>query len=637
MKVSKAWLQTYFKEPLPDTEELVRRITFGIFEVESVEKKDDDDVLDIKVLPDRSSYCLSHRGIAREVAALLGRELLKDPLREPLSRMPTLPTLRVSIEDVALCSRYSVALIEGVSVGPSPAWLKTYLETLGQRSINNIVDATNFVMLNLGEPLHAFDAGKLEKEEGSNAYHIHVRNAKAGEKITTLTGETYDLDFAHLLITDAVKDTPIGIAGIKGGKVAEITNETKDIIIEAAHFNYVSIRKTSRALKLVTDASVRFQNEPSSALVPFALRDVVALILEIAGGTLVGATESGSAPAPHMPVSVSSVEIHNLLGSNISVDELETIFKRLGFAFVREGETFSITPPFERTDLTIAEDIIEEVGRVYGYEHIPGKLPPTPSQAPLVNKQIYWSEKIRATLTELGFSEIYTYTLCERGEVELLNPLASDKAYMRRTLTDGMLKALTQNAYNAPLLGLPLVKIFELGTVFTKESEELSLCLGARNTSGKASKMDEAVRDAIVRLGSALGTPLEAEVKNGIAEIFIGRIIDTLAVPEAYDPIPARTQKTFAPFSSFPFMLRDIAIWMPEQTDVRELEQTIREKASDLLVRLDLFDTFTKDGRTSYAFHLVFQSCERTLNDVEINMIMERITGALKKNGGEVR
>lgn len=637
MKVSRAWLQTYFKEPLPDTEELVRRITFGIFEVEGVEKKGDDDVLDIKVLPDRSSYCLSHRGIAREIASLLGRELLTDPLREPLSEMPTLSTLRVSIEDTALCSRYNAAFVAGVHVGPSPAWLKTYLETLGQRSINNIVDATNFVMLNLGEPLHAFDAEKLGKEEESGAYHIRVRNAKVGEEITTLTGETYTLDSAHLLITDAVKDIPIGIAGIKGGKVAEITNETKDIIIEAAHFNYVSVRKTSRALKLVTDASVRFQNEPSGALVPFALRDVVALILEIAGGALIGAAEEGSAPAPQVPVSVSSAEINNLLGSDISADEVDAIFKRLGFSFVREEETFSVIPPFERADLTIAEDVTEEVGRVYGYENIPGKLPPAPSQVPLVNKQMYWSEKIRAMLTELGFSEIYTYTLCERGEVELLNPLASDKACMRGTLTEGMSKALAQNAYNAPLLGLPLVKIFELGAVFTKENEELSLCLGARNISGKASKADEAVQDAIARLGSALGAPLEAEVKNGIAEISIGRVIDTLAAPEAYDTVPERTQKIFAPFSSFPFMLRDIAVWVSETVSAGELEQTIREKAGDLLAQLELFDTFTKNGRTSYAFHLVFQSFERTLTDGEINTIMKNINDALKEKGGEVR
>lgn len=636
MKASKAWLQTYFSEPLPETDELVRLITFGIFEVEGIEQRGDDDVLDIKVLPDRSSYCLSHRGIAREIGVLLGRSLTRDPFLEPLPSFPETDEFIVSVENPALCPRYSASLIRGVKVGPSPEWLKKSLETLGQRSINNVVDATNYVMLNLGEPLHAFDAGKLTKKDG--VYHIAVRGGKPEEKITTLTGETYTAGQEHLLIVDGVRDIPIGIAGIKGGKDAEITAGTTDIVLEAANFNSVSVRKTSRALKLITDASVRFQNAPSPRLVPYAMRDTIALIKEIAGGELAGTAECAAPLSESTPVAVSLGDINAVLGTRLSAEGAEAIWKRFGFAYVREGDRFTITPPFERSDITIKEDLIEEIGRVYGYEHIAAMLPPKPERRPEMDKRFYYGEKIRHTLTDLGFSEVYTYTLCEQGSIELENPLAADKAFLRAALEGGLRKALALNLYHAPLLGLDTVKLFELGTVFTEEGEHLSLALSVAPVRGKKSQADDLLRAALVKLGEVLGATLDAPVREGLCELDTDALIAALPQPAAYDPLGATAPpKPFVPFSSFPFVLRDIAVWMPEDVDARTLEETIRDKAGDLLARLDLFDTFSKDGRTSRAFHLVFQSCEKTLTDEEINMLMEKIVDVLNEKGGEVR
>ena len=256
MKVSLSWLQTYFDTPLPKAEEISDALTFHAFEIE----ESSGDMLDVKVLPNRAADCLCHCGLAKELSAILDISLKSDPLRDLLPKFPKTDVLTVTIEDPKKCLRYMGAVVKGVKVGPSPAWLKKALETVGQRSINNIVDATNYVMLNIGQPLHAFDAAKLTQKDGK--YAIGVRNAKEGEMFTTLSNETFTLKSNVLLITDANVDSAIGIAGIKGGKAAEVTANTTDIIIESANFDGTTTRRAAQTLKLFTDASVRFQNRP---------------------------------------------------------------------------------------------------------------------------------------------------------------------------------------------------------------------------------------------------------------------------------------------------------------------------------------------------------------------------------------
>src|SRR6185369_9129230 len=280
MKISLNWLQKYFDAPLPDGEKIADAYTFHAFEIDAIE----GDMLDVKVLPNRAADALSHRGLAKELSAILDVPVAKDPLRDPLPtwNLGGSTSLSVEIEDPKKCLRYIGAVVKGVKVGPSPAWLKEALEAVGQRSINNVVDATNFVMLDVGQPLHAFDAKKLDEKGGG--YAIGVRSAKEGEKITTLTGEEYELTPNIVLITDANADAPIGIAGIKGGKRAEVTSETTDIVVESANFDGTTTRRAAQALKLFTEASQRFQNRPSPELAAYGMRDVLALITEIAGG-----------------------------------------------------------------------------------------------------------------------------------------------------------------------------------------------------------------------------------------------------------------------------------------------------------------------------------------------------------------
>ena len=595
MKVSLNWLQKYFDVPLPDAEKIADAYTFHAFEIDEIK----GDLLDIKVLPNRAADCLCHRGLAKELSAILDKPLVKDPLREAFPEFPKTGTLTVEIKDPKKCLRYMGALVKGVKVAPSPDWLREALEAVGQRSINNIVDATNYVMLNIGQPLHAFDAAKLAQKDG--AYAIGVRNAKAGEKMTTLTGEEYELVPSIQLITDAHTDTAIALAGIKGGKAAELTNETTDIIVESANFDGTTTRRAAQALKLFTDASTRFQNRPSPELAAYGMRDVLALIQKIAGGEVASVVDEypvlASAPMPNAEVSVSLAKINDVLGSNFTQTEVENVFKRLGLPAVCEGSTFTVTPPFERTDLTIPEDLVEEVGRIIGYDNIPPKELPAGADAP-DQARYRGLERMKDQLVEQGFIEVSTQSFAKKGDVMLANPLDKNMPALRTSLESNVNDALVRAKQYAPLVLAPnqKPKLFEVGTVFPKEGERLEIA----TTEPCSSSLE--VRDA----------------------------------PEY---APARYELgAYQPFSIYPFIVRDIALWVPSGMDDGYTMSIIRENAGDLLVRLDQFDRFEKEGRVSLAFRLVFQSMSRTLTDEEVNNIMEEVaTKTLRAAGYEVR
>src|SRR3990167_738045 len=287
MKISKQWLDTFFNAPLLEASILADALTFHAFEIDGVEKVGNDDVLDVKVTPNRGHDALSHRGIAKELSAILKLPLANDPFAVRPLLAPV--TTDVSVElSSKLCKRYIAGYIKGVKVGPSPEWLKTRLEAVGQRSINNVVDATNFVMFNIGQPLHAFDAGKL------GSLKIGVRAAKDGEVMVALDKKEYTLGRSTLVITAA--DAPVGIAGVKGGMPAAINETTKDIVIESANFDGVSVRKTAQALRLRTDASARFEQVLSPEIAAHGMQAVAALIQELAGGELAGFADVYSEP-----------------------------------------------------------------------------------------------------------------------------------------------------------------------------------------------------------------------------------------------------------------------------------------------------------------------------------------------------
>ncbi len=641
MKVLHDWIKEYTGASTPSPKEIDDLLTFHAFEVEAIEEVGESAVIDVKVLPDRSSDCLSHRGIARELATLLATPLVNDPLSTQVTLLPITEKLHVTIEDTKKCRRFTGALIDGVTIKESPAWLKVRLLALGQRSINNVVDATNYVMLGLGQPLHAYDADKFPHDE--RGWHIGVRMAREGEEVVTLTGETHILTPKVQLIVEGEKDIPVGIAGIKGGKYAEIHGGTTSLIIEAANFDPQVTRIASQSIKLQTDASKRFENNLSPHLAAYGLKEVVALILDIAGGKLEGYMDVFPDPVVNGKVVVTHTHIQALLGLELTKEAIEGIFARLGFLYETNEGGWVVTAPFERTDVLIAEDVIAEVGRVYGYDHISSVVPET---VPLleINSRHYYSEQIRDILAEQGFSEVITSSFRKKDQIQLANALASDKGYLRSSLKENIKEALDRNMPNADLLKVRSLKLFEIGTVFQKNPEgkgvleHTELAIGVRVKQGGASAKDDGELKTVLDLmESKLGAALGGVIDSGVLIINLSKIIPALEVPSAYDTFRGASELTYAPFSSYPFVSRDIALWCEEGVTAVDVEAIMKTEGGELLLHSTLFDEFHKDGKVSYAFRLVFQSFERTLTDVEVGEIMEKITVALQNKGYSVR
>lgn len=652
MKVSVEWLQTFFDKPLPEAETLADALTFGVAEIEEVVHEGEDEVIDIKVLPDRACYMLCHRGVAKELSILLDVPMKADPLAQPLPNLEELPAsnLQVEIADFERCPLYSAARVTGVTVGPSPKWLARRLESLGQRSINNVVDATNYVMFTLGTPLHAFDAKKLQEKDG--IIGIRVRAARNGEKITVLGGDEYELTQEMSVIADKNSDVALAIAGIKGGTHAEVDTQTTDIVLEAAKFASVRTRKASQALRLRTDASYRFENEITQELPRYGLVAVAQLIVEIAGGELKGYALSRQAHEVANPIVLTVAQVNHRLGTELSGSDIAALLATLGFAFKEDaGGSFTISVPAVRLDLSQPADVIEEIGRVYGYNNIKEQPLPKSDTAPVINQTYALSEQLREALDAADFQEVYTYSLCARGSVQLSNALASDKGYLRENLSFALSEKLAQNEANSPLWGLDAVRMYEIGNVFTERGEELHVAVAVRFPNGK--KKESATREALEAAQEAISGVLEVgkPTREG-TETLEWDITALVAKTNAdeYPVLPRLEEGTaYKPFSAYPFVLRDIAAWAPAGTTAESFAELIEKAAGALLVRTDLFDQFTQpirpDGaghtgggsRTSYAFRLVFQSPEKTLTDLAVNELMERVYAACREAGFEIR
>ena len=647
MKISYNWLQNFFEKKLPDAEKLADLLTMHSFEIESFEKNGNDFVFDAKILPNMAHHCLSHKGVASEISAILAIPMktasvsLKDA---PVGK--TSSKLEIDVSDSNLCRRYVGRIIENVEIKPSPKWLKDRLESIGQKPINNIIDAANFVMFEIGQPMHAFDLDKLNSENG--VVKIAVKNASAEDSITTLDGKSVVLDENTLIISNG--KNPLAIAGIKGGNFAEIGKTTKNIIIESANFAPSLIRRTSRRLNILTDSSKRFENEISPEKALKAMEMMTSLVMETARGenTIIGdICDFYPQKIIQSKIEISLREINNLLGTDIKSSEVEEIFQRLNFDFETKkgGENFSVTIPFDRLDIKIKADLIEEIARIYGYEKIKEQKISSVAKPISINKSFYYKNKIRNFLAKNGFSEVYTYTFTDKGEMEMENPIASDKNFLRANLKDGIKKSLDFNLHYADLLGLEQIKIFEIGKIFKDGRETDYLAVGIMNSPAfKGGKEG----DEIKNISDALSKDLEVSIKwefseNGIAEIDFEKLIESLPTPESYEDIKIERYDVerlkYRKISPYPFVLRDIAVFVPQGVEENDVASIIEKKAGNLLVNKKLFDVFVKkfpDGtsKTSFAFRLVFQSQEKTLSDEEINKIMEKVSKSLNGNEG---
>jgi phenylalanyl-tRNA synthetase beta chain len=631
MKYSYSWLQKHIDSPLPKVEKLAEVLSMKSLEVEGIE----GDILDVKTLPHRAHDVLSHRGLAREVAVLFSLSLKKDESVLPASTTDV--EVRVDVTDSNLCPRYMAVRLDNVKVGKTPDEIKLPLESIGQRSISNIVDITNFVLNDIGQPMHAFDADKV-------AGGITVRRAKKGEKMTTLDDRELTLFGTETVIAD--DEGVLALAGVKGGKKAIVDEKTTSIIFESANFNSTATRKASDAHAIRTDSSKRFESGITSEFAKEGMKEALVLVKNLLPKSNIGKIiDFYPEKESQVEVIVSLSEINNLLGSAYTLEDVKDILVRERMSVEIKENVLTVIPPYDRLDIRIKEDVIEEVGRIMGYDNLPSVVPSL-NRSGVPHKRLFYETKIKNILIASGYSEIYTYTFGSAGEVEIVKGLASDKEKLRTHLGAGVVSALLMNLHNAPLLGVDTIRVFEFGNVFSKDAETRHFSLAVDDGKKKSSYTDEIdfLLAAIKReLGASAIHYETVSAKPYCIEIDFDTLIAPLPEPTSYEPLAQVTSlSSYSPVSPYPFISRDIALWVPSRTTWDDIHVLALQDKSPLIVRAYPFDTFTKKDeegveKTSITFRIVLQSYEKTLTDDEANAIVDTITLRLKEKGYEIR
>ena len=621
---------------------------------------------------------LGHFGVAHELAAGLARPFKRDfmPAFTGKADPPGRELVNVTIDDPDLCSRFIGAVIKNVRIAPSPEWMQRRLRAAGVRPINNIVDITNYVLLEYAQPMHAYDLARLAGPA------LHARRARDGEKLLSLDGVVRDLTPDMLVIADDKR--AVGIAGVMGGEETAVSQETTDILLESANFNGPSVRQTSRALGLRTEASARFERALPPELALAGARRGAALISELAGGA-VHREWADVYPRPQQPVRINlrPALIDEVLGTHVPLEESEAILKRLNFHVKVTGDgEWDVLPPVFRLDVTIPEDLVEEVGRVYGYDRVPPTLPGrrherwTPS-APSIDRRL---DAVREVLAGSGFTETWNPALVSGRKLEDLriaahamrvqNPLSDDMNTLRTSLLPSLIDATVLNRDQGQLA----VRIYEiasayLGHVGDKPSQpDEPLRLGALFTIGQD---DDAGRDGFYRAKSILDACVEslsapplsyvragaelfhpgrcaAVVLNGRQLGYVGELHPTVTSGIAgrlvgfeidLEPVLGSARVPRAqPLPRFPSVDRDLAVVVEETVATGALLADIKDVAGELLEQARAFDEYrgsqVSAGHKSVAFTLTFRSPERTLTDAEVDKAMAEIRLGLEKSYG---
>ena len=630
-------------------------------------------VMEAEVTSNRPD-CMGHLGIARELAAGLDRPMKRDFMpaftgtADPAGR----EMVNVGIEDPDLCGRYIGGVITGVTVGPSPDWMQRRLRAAGVRPINNIVDITNYVLLEYAQPLHAFDLAKLEGPA------IEVRRARGKEKLLGLDGVERELTAEMLVIADARK--PVALAGVIGGEETAVTEATADILLESATFSGPSVRQTSRALGLRTEASARFERALPPELALAGARRAASLIAEIAGGQ-VHRDWADVYPRPQEPVRVNirPALIDDVLGTHVPLEEAEAILKRLSFHVkVRGDGEWDVLPPVFRLDVSIPEDLVEEVGRVYGYDRVPPTLPGrrhdrwTPL-APSLDRRL---DEAREVLAGAGFTETWTPALVSSKKLEELriaahamrvaNALSDDMDTLRTSLLPSLVDGVALNRDRAR----DDVRIYEIAAAFLARVGEKNaqpeepLRLAAVATAGpsgaageKAFREMKSVLDGCVaslhapactyqRAAAQLFHPgrCAAVVLDGRQLGYLGELHPTVvggtgrvvAFEIDVEPVLAASRTPRAqPLARYPAVARDLAVVVEETVAAGTVLQAIKESGGELLEQARAFDEYhgaqVPEGHKSIAFTLTFRSPERTLTDAKVDEVMSEIKLGLEK------
>ena len=587
-----------------------------------------DALFEIEITPNRGDT-LSHLGVARELSALLKKEYIKHEIKSDFLPQ-NLPALDIEVKSTD-CKQYFGLQIDNIKVGESPDWLKERLIKLGAKPINNVVDVTNYIMLDLGQPLHAFDADKVE--EG-----IIVRKADADERIIALDNHDYALNENILVIADHKK--PIAIAGVMGGVNSEVDRGTVSIILESAEFEPRNIRKTAKDLNLSTDASYRFERGIDSCGLEYAIARAAELVLQTTGGkiasdaTFIGEAEKSTS------IEIEHDKINKLLGLKIEKEEIDSILVSLGF----EIEGKKVIAPSWRHDISIWQDLAEEIARIIGYNNVP--FEDIPKTAVPIKSPYYYKEFLKDILIKNGFSEVMSYAFLNEADLktigldssdllEIINPVSPENRFLRKSIIPNLLKIVAKNPT------FDQVFVFEIGHAFTKTTEKVYLSIAtsgknAKNTIETAVKEISEISDIDPELFNiqemSADTLSRFKIKKPfayVAEIDVELIVKGL-IDKKIDPSFEISDKKvyYREISRFPALTRDLAFIVDADQNSHKISDAIYE-VSPLINRVELFDEFASDkfgiNKKNVAFHLYLQHLERTLTDKEANDVVKDI------------
>lgn len=679
MRVPIEWLREYV-DVATSPEDLAHRLTMAGLEVEAIEHGEGEPVLNVKVTPNRGD-CLSMVGVAREVAALYHRSL-RHPMPSARTTQPgeAARVAQVEILDEELCPRYAARVVRNVRIAPSPDWMQRRLLAAGMRPINNVVDVTNYVMLELGQPLHAFDLDLLPHGR------IVVRRAKPGEKIVTLDGIERNLHPEMLMICDTTH--PVAVAGVMGGSETEVTPSTRNVLLESAHFNPTSIRRTSQRLQLSTEASYRFERVVDPGGVVAALDRACELLAQMgAGEPLSGVVDVYPRPATERTVTLRPERCNLLLGMNLDVQTMVDCLSRLQLKAEWRDGVIRVTVPTFRPDLHIEEDLAEEVGRVYGYENIPERLPFGHTHRGTDSPHTRLIRPLQEALVRAGLVEVHTHTLRAPGPlddprrvpVRVRNAASEELSTLRNSLIPSLMDVVLHNLARRQTE----IFLFEVGAVFAQLPD---------------GEYEERLKAGFALTGSVF--PPGWDARYPAADFFSAKgvvqvLLEAVGVVEAeYQPLsdprfhPGRSARVlvggrevgvfgelhpdvlerlditrravlagefdvetlwslatrrirYVPLPKYPAVLRALAVLAAEEIPYQTIEQTVKQAGGALLESVRLFDVYRgeriPEGMRSLALSLTFRSPQRTLTDDEVDEVMAQIVRALEQIGAKLR
>jgi len=666
MKVTYNWLKDFVEIKIP-AKALADKLTMAGLEVVSLEEKAGDFIFEIEITSNRPDW-LSVLGIAREISVITGAKLKK---QTPFKSKTHKGNLKIEIEDKKDCPLYTARIIKNIKVGTSPDWLKKRLELVGCRSVNNVVDITNYCLFELGEPLHAFDLDKLNPDK------IIIRRAHSGEKFTTIDGQIKDLNSDCLLIAD--KHKAIAAAGVMGGKDSEVTESTGNILLEAAVFNPIIVRRSRQALGLQSESSYRFERGVDAGLTLQASLRAAELIQELCLGDEVSFSTSSALAHKEKKIELGINGVSRILGVNIAPAKIKGILTGLGFGVKQKSKTvLYVTVPSFRQDVNSEVDLIEEIARIFGYENIPVSLPAVKPSVTIRDRRDLISE-LKNTLIGLGLNEVITYSLTDKtilnnlGQsikpIEVMNPLSLEQEVLRTSLIPGLGRAISFN-FNQKQES---VQIFEIANVFRGENapqEELALGIAlsgekslllshglvkdefsllnlkgmlekvftqldvkdyefnTRGTSGIDILVKQEKVGSMKCLGPEALTALEIKNRDVfILEVSLDKILSC-----------AQTTRRFSPLPKYPGITRDISLLLKNDLSVATLLTALKEKGEGLLRDIKITDYYQGKqipaGYRGLTISCLYASGERTLTEKEIQPFHELVCAALTQQFG---